>query len=69
MKEFVKVYCDPCFYNATGHYKCIVEGDKEVVINNNGFESENTGETVIREWTTDQVNAIPGWNTKKLAGH
>ncbi|MEX3713577.1 hypothetical protein ABFV99_14330 [Cytobacillus horneckiae] len=68
IKEFVKVYCRPWFYNAVGKYFHAIEGDKGMSLNNSGFESANTGDPIVREWSSDTVNAIPGWNTKKLAG-
>ncbi|MES9681806.1 hypothetical protein ABWK22_02575 [Gottfriedia acidiceleris] len=69
-KEYVKVYCKPWFYNATGIYQHSVDGDKVIPVNNSGFESGKVtaqGDP-ITSWTVDTINAIPSWNTKKLAG-
>ncbi|MEC3029362.1 hypothetical protein P9Z86_05080 [Bacillus thuringiensis] len=69
-KEYVKIYCKPWFYNATGVYEHAVDGDKSIPINNSGFESGqvDAGGQPVTSWTADTVNAIPSWNTKKLAG-
>lgn len=69
-KEFVKGYCKPWFYNATGTYFHKIDGDKAIAIKNQDFESgkvTQAGVPVV-QWTADELNAIPAWNTKKLAG-
>lgn len=70
VKEFVRVYCKPWFYNATGTYQHAINGDKIISLNNSDFESGNVdaGGNPITSWTSSAVNAIPSWNTKKLAG-
>lgn len=70
MKEYVKAYCKPWFYNATGIYEHAIDGDKNIPINNSGFESGSVDAQgqPITQWTASTVNAIPSWNTKKLAG-
>lgn len=70
IKEFVRVYCKEWFYNATGTYQHAINGDKIIPLNNSDFESGNvdTAGNPITSWTSSVVNAIPSWNTKKLAG-
>ncbi|MEK1829006.1 hypothetical protein AAAC51_07605 [Priestia megaterium] len=66
MKDYLKTYCKTWFYNATGTYYHAINGDKDVSVNNNGFESGNVDSKgqPITSWTDNTVNAIPSWNTK-----
>ncbi|BCT30492.1 hypothetical protein [Bacillus velezensis] len=70
IKDFVKSYCKPWFYNAKGSYIHAIDSDKNITVNNSGFESGNVDSqgNPITSWNESKVNAIPSWNTKKLAG-
>lgn len=70
ISDYVKTFCKPYFYGATGRYIHTVNSDQVVDVNNNEFESGRIDEngSSIKEWTNSNAMAIPGWSTKKLAG-
>ncbi|UOE58066.1 hypothetical protein [Cytobacillus oceanisediminis] len=70
IKDYVKVYAKPWFYNAVGSFEHAVDGNRVFPINNGDFEagSVDAQGVPLKEWSASTTNAIPSWNTKKLAG-
>lgn len=70
IKDYTKAFVKPWFYNATGTYNHVVDGNKSIDVNNDSFESgkSNAQGQPITSWSDTAANAIPGWSTKKLAG-
>lgn len=64
-------YMPSSYYKAKGTFNVEVAADSVVIVENNDMEVGNydpsTGKA-ITSWTTDQLNAIPGWNTKAISG-
>jgi len=61
----------PSYFSAKGTYEAEVESNTEIPISNGSMEVgtyDNTARKAVTEWTTDTAEAIPGWNTKRLAG-
>jgi hypothetical protein len=69
-KEALRAYVKSPFLISTGDYYHKIESEKELPLENSGFEvgsllADGSAQT---EWTATQVEAIPFWNTRLLAG-
>ena len=58
-------------FSAKGTFEVEVQSNTEVPVANGSFEVgtyDSTTRQAVTQWTTSKVNAIPGWDTKQLAG-